>query len=72
MERSENREYREERSSHFCKRSIMNRELTERERELIEMTRPATFYEMVAEVRESLPPTRYTRTQYMRACQGLF
>ncbi len=49
----------------------MNRELTERERELIEMTRPATFYEMVAEVRESLPPTKTMRTRYMRNCQGL-
>jgi len=47
--------------------------IAERAKELEEKIEPEkmNFHEMVEEVRESLPPTRYTRTAYMRACQGL-
>jgi len=50
---------------------MINRELSEREIELVRSIRPASFFEIVEEVRELLPPTKTMRTRYMRAYQGL-
>lgn len=51
---------------------MINRELNKREIELLKIIKPATFYEIVDEVRNSLPPTKTMRARYMRNCQGLF
>jgi hypothetical protein len=49
----------------------MMRQLKPREIEILHMIHPATFDEIVEEVRESLPPTKTMMAQYMRACKGL-
>ncbi len=51
--------------------SMITRDLTKREQELVASIELPCFRDMVEEVRASLPPTRYTRSQYMRAYQGL-
>ena len=50
---------------------MINRELSEREIDLVRSIRPASFFEIVKEIRESLPPTKTMKTRYMRAYQGL-
>ncbi len=50
---------------------MITRDLTKREQELVASIELPCFRDMVEEVRASLPPTRYTRSQYMRAYQGL-
>ncbi len=47
------------------------RKLNSREEELLQSINAATFAEIVAEVRASLPPTKTMRSQYMRNLQGL-
>lgn len=49
----------------------MNPEILARAKELESQIAPATFQEMVEEVRESLPPTKTMRSRYMKNCQRL-
>lgn len=54
---------------------MITRDLTKREQELVVSIQEPEWLpnlqELAEVVRASLPPTRYTRSQYMRAYQGL-